>query len=160
MDNKWFVYQEEDRVVRIPFVGFTDSAQEALSKLFEDCVPKEIKMSNIWNEKDPKYIVIKGQSAFDESQTFYAEIVRRLLQQQKNYTLGILIYFEYFNTTTSKIMMEALRSIASNNPQKNLYIWWLVSDADDYQSVKHIKNIVVDKKENIYFTIDDVSIKE
>jgi hypothetical protein len=75
-------------------------------------------------------LLLEGRSIPEDAAKMYDPLIHFVTNLDKE-TVVLDINLEYFNTATSKKLMELLRHLDANNKIFNLYINWHYEEGDD-----------------------------
>lgn len=75
-------------------------------------------------------LLLEGRSIPEDAAKMYDPLIQFVIDLDKE-TVVLDVNLEYFNTATSKKLMELLRHLDANNKILNLYINWHYEEGDD-----------------------------
>jgi hypothetical protein len=146
------IYNQGNRQESIPFVALLDGIgdlYETLNLLCEDTTDLIPKLAN-----QDKYILIQGKSCFEEIPSFYNKLLWLIKNQwaSEKDKIMIVIFFEYFNSGTSKAIIDLLLDVSQTFPHCSIV--WLsdIGDEENYEQGQLISQII--EKKN--FLIEEV----
>ncbi len=83
---------------------------------------------------DGKELVVKGRSFMDNSVEFYRNLIARI-SNLDFYSLDVSVHLTYFNTSSSKCLLEFFRYLEKLNQEgKKISVFWYYSN--DYSDME------------------------
>lgn len=159
------IYNKGSRQDSIPFAGCFNNIDD-LYKSFSD-IHGEASAINIMTKlpKDydnKKFVVLSGKSAMEEIKSFYEGLLWRLTREwiKNEEELIFIIFFEYFNSGTSKAILSIIQSVFDLFGSRCRIIWLAdEGDDDNYDSGRLTRSLVKPRSgsnEIINFIVEEV----